>query len=62
MIEKKINLIFRAGKSYTMQGVNIPGSPQRGVIPRSFEVRFYVFEEKLLYYIFIFSIYSKLHR
>lgn len=29
---------FRCGKSYTMQGVNTPGSPQRGVIPRSFEV------------------------
>ncbi|CAF1489457.1 unnamed protein product [Adineta steineri] len=25
------------GKSYTMQGVNTPGSPQRGIIPRSFE-------------------------
>ncbi|CAF3047525.1 unnamed protein product [Rotaria sp. Silwood2] len=27
------------GKSFTMQGINTPGSPQRGVIPRSFEVR-----------------------
>lgn len=28
----------RCGKSFTMQGLNTPGSPQRGVIPRSFEV------------------------
>jgi kinesin family protein 3/17 len=27
-----------SGKSYTMQGVNTPGSLQRGVTPRSFEV------------------------
>ncbi|CAF0925805.1 unnamed protein product [Rotaria sordida] len=26
-----------SGKSYTMQGINTPGSLQRGVIPRSFE-------------------------
>lgn len=26
------------GKSFTMQGINTPGSLQRGVIPRSFEV------------------------
>ncbi|CAF4506457.1 unnamed protein product, partial [Rotaria magnacalcarata] len=25
------------GKSFTMQGLPAPGSPQRGVIPRSFE-------------------------
>ena len=30
---------FRCGKSFTMQGINTPGSSQRGVIPRSFEVR-----------------------
>jgi len=35
----KKKLLFRCGKSFTMQGVNTPGSPQRGVIPRSFEVR-----------------------
>ena len=31
------NLTFRCGKSYTMQGINTPGSPQRGITPRSFE-------------------------
>lgn len=29
---------FRCGKSFSMQGVNTPGSLQRGIIPRSFEV------------------------
>ncbi len=44
---RKIKLNFRSGKSYTMQGVNISGSPQRGITPRSFEVRIYRFERKL---------------
>lgn len=30
--------MFSCGKSFTMQGLNAPGSPQRGIIPRSFEV------------------------
>ncbi len=38
-INNKNLLFFRSGKSFTMQGINTPGSPQRGVIPRSFEVR-----------------------
>ena len=29
---------FSCGKSFSMQGVNTPGSLQRGIIPRSFEV------------------------
>ncbi len=44
---EKINRAFRSGKSYTMQGINIPGSPQRGVTPRSFEVRIHLFEGKV---------------
>lgn len=28
-----------------MQGINTPGSPQRGVIPRSFEVRIQVIDD-----------------
>lgn len=35
--------LARCGKSFTMQGINTPGSPQRGVIPRSFEVKTFVY-------------------
>jgi len=57
---------FRCGKSFTMQGLNLPGSPQRGVIPRSFEVINYVQKSNpfLLFYIrfIIISIFLKHHQ
>lgn len=52
--------MYRCGKSFTMQGLNTPGSPQRGVIPRSFEVR--ITSMHLTILVLFSSISSRHHR